>query len=295
MGNAERFVQIEMTDVGSDISGPRQPDKCVEIGAVEIDLAAMGMCNVADLHHRFFEHAMGRGVGDHARCKPARVFFGLSAEISDVDVAMIVGTDHDDGHAAHLCRCRIGAMGGRWDQADVAGQIAAAAMIGANGEQPGVFALRARVRLHRDGVVSGDLAQLRRQIVDQFLVPERLIGRCERMHLGKFRPRDGQHLGGRVQFHGARPQRNHRAVEGQIAVSEAAHIARHLAFGPIHMEDRVGQIVRRAEEVLRQSRLRVGLLIGEIEAAEGAPHGLNRIGPGAFVDRDANPATPGFS
>ena len=49
MRNAEGFVQVEMADIGAVIAGPRQPDLRVEIGAVQIDLPAMGMNDVADL------------------------------------------------------------------------------------------------------------------------------------------------------------------------------------------------------------------------------------------------------
>src|SRR6202035_4537743 len=65
MGNAEGLVQIEMADIGAVIAGPRQPYLRVQIGAVEIDLSAMAVDDVADLADMLLEHAVGRGIGDH--------------------------------------------------------------------------------------------------------------------------------------------------------------------------------------------------------------------------------------
>ena len=65
MRDAERLVQIEMRDIGAVIAGPRQADLRVQIGAVEIDLSAMAVNDVADVADVLLEHAMRRGIGDH--------------------------------------------------------------------------------------------------------------------------------------------------------------------------------------------------------------------------------------
>ncbi len=67
-----------------------------------------------------------------------------------------------------------------------------------------------------------------------------LIGGCERMNVREIRPGHRDHLGGGVQLHRARPQRDHRAIQRQIPVGEAAHIAHHLGLGPVHMKNRMG-------------------------------------------------------
>jgi len=61
MRNAEGLVQVEMADIGAVIAGPRQSDLRVQIGAVEIDLPAMAVHDVADIADMLLEHAMGRG------------------------------------------------------------------------------------------------------------------------------------------------------------------------------------------------------------------------------------------
>src|SRR6185312_12485278 len=65
MRNAERLVQVEMADVGAVVAGPGQADLRVHVGAVEINLAAMVMHDVADLANMLLEHAVRRGIGDH--------------------------------------------------------------------------------------------------------------------------------------------------------------------------------------------------------------------------------------
>ena len=87
MRNAERLVQVEMADIGAVIAGPRQPDLRVHVGAVEIDLSAMAVNDVADLADMLLEHAVRRGIGDHDGGEVVAVLVRLGAEIVDVDVA----------------------------------------------------------------------------------------------------------------------------------------------------------------------------------------------------------------
>ena len=87
MRNAEGLVQIEVADVGAVIAGPRQPDLRVQVGAVEIDLAAMAVHDVADIADVLLEHAVRRGIGDHHGGEVFRMLLRLGAEIVDVDVA----------------------------------------------------------------------------------------------------------------------------------------------------------------------------------------------------------------
>src|SRR5882724_12999065 len=79
MGNAEGLVQIEMADIGAVIAGPREADLRIQIGAVEIDLSAMAVHDVADLADMLLEHAMGRGIGDHDGGEILRMLFRLGA------------------------------------------------------------------------------------------------------------------------------------------------------------------------------------------------------------------------
>ncbi len=59
--------------------------------------------------------------------------------------------------------------------------LAARLVIGANGQQPGVFALRTGVGLKRNGGHAGDLRQPRFELPEERLVTARLVGRREGM------------------------------------------------------------------------------------------------------------------
>ena len=72
-------------------------------------------------------------------------------------------------------------------------------------------------------------------------IAERLIGRRERMDFGEFRPGHRHHLGRGVQLHGAGAERNHGAVEREIAIGEPAHVAQHLGLGAVAVKDRVSK------------------------------------------------------
>ena len=67
MGNAKGLVQVEMTDIGSDVGRPAQPDHGVHVGAVHIDLAAVLVYDPADFLNRFFKDSMRRRVRHHER------------------------------------------------------------------------------------------------------------------------------------------------------------------------------------------------------------------------------------
>ena len=84
------------------------------------------------------------------------MLLGLGLEVGDVDVAAVVAIDHHDLQAAHLGGRRVGAVGRFGDQADVAMALALRRLVAADGDQAGVFALGAGVRLHADGREAGD-------------------------------------------------------------------------------------------------------------------------------------------
>ena len=62
----------------------------------------------------------------------------------------------------------------------------------------------------------------------------------------------GNHFGRRVELHRARAQRNHRAVERDVAVGEPAQVAQHLRFGVVAVERRMREERRRSPHRIRQ-------------------------------------------
>ena len=194
MRNTERLVQVEMADVGAVIAGPRQPELRVHVGAVEIDLSAVAVHDIANLAYMLLEHAVGRGIGDHDRGEIVGVLRRLGAQIIDVDIAARVAGDHHDLHAGHAGGGRIGAVRRGGDQTHLAMRLIARGMIAADRQQPRIFALRAGIRLQRDRVITCDVAQPFFQPRKQRVIASRLPARCERMQAGEFRPGQRDHL-----------------------------------------------------------------------------------------------------
>ena len=237
------LVQVHVADIGANETGRRQADLRIQVGAVHVHLAAVGMHDGADVAHRLLEHAVCRGVGDHQAGQVVLVLFGLGLEVADVHVAVFIAIDHDDLHVGHLGGGRVGAVGGFRDQADVAMAFAAAGVVAGNRHQAGVFALGAGVRLHADGVEAGDGLQPFGQAADHLVIASNLVARGEGVDAAEFRPGDRDHLAGRVQLHGAGAERDHRVVERQILVLQRLQVAQHLVLGVVRVEHRVGQHV----------------------------------------------------
>ena len=63
--DAEGLVEVEMADVGAVVAGAAEADLGVHVGAVQVDLAAVLVDQVADLGDGALEDAVGAGVGDH--------------------------------------------------------------------------------------------------------------------------------------------------------------------------------------------------------------------------------------
>ena len=212
---------------------------------------------------------------------------GLGTEIIKIDVAVLGGFDRNDLPSDHLRAGGVGAMRTHRDKTDIAMPLPVRAMPGRNGQKPGIFALRAGIGLHRHGVISGDLAQLVTEVLDQFLVPLGLVRRHKGMKARKLAPADRHHFGRGVQFHRAASQRDHGAVQRKITVGKTAHVAHHLGLGPVHVKDRVGQVIGQAQQPVGDAVFRCQVVIGRGDP-EGAPDRLDIGRAGRLVQRDAD-------
>ncbi len=156
--DAEGLVQVQVGHVRAELAGLGHADHCVHVGAVQVNLAAGLMHQIADFGHGFFEHAVRGRVRDHQRGQLVADLRDLGAQVREVHVAIGVRGHHHHIHAGQLRRGGVGAVRRRRDQADVALVLAVGLVVTANGEQARVFALRARVGLQADVVVAGDFA-----------------------------------------------------------------------------------------------------------------------------------------
>lgn len=118
----------------------------------------------------------------HERCEVILVLLGLDAKVFKVEVAVRMRLDRDNletGHdrglhlALRILSCstrscthsRVGSMGADGDQADVPMSLAARLVVGPDDGEPSVLARSARVGLHRACMETGDLAEVRLQLL----------------------------------------------------------------------------------------------------------------------------------
>ncbi len=242
-----------MGDVAAEVSRPGEAEQGVEIGPVDVHLAAVAVHDLAQLGDGVLVGAVRRRVGHHDRGQVLGVGIALLAQVVEVDRPVGGGFHHDHLHAGHHGRGGVGAVRGRRDQADVPLSLPPALVVATNGKQSGEFALGPGVGLDRDRVVSGHLGQPALEVVDQLSVAECVLGRRERMQVGETGQRHRLHLGGRVELHRARPERDHAAVEGVVAGREPPQVAQHLGLAVVAGEDLVGEVRRRTRQVLRES------------------------------------------
>ena len=228
------------------------------------------------------------------------MLFRLGADVGDINVSVRVALRHHDAHAAHLRGGRIRAVRGFGNQAHVALRPTIGAVIRTDCEQAGVFALRTGVGLQTHRVIAGDRDQHRFEAVDQFAITMPLRGGRERMDVGELRPGHRNHLGGRVQFHRARTERDHGAIHRQILVGKHAHVAQHLVFAVVRIEHRMREELRGAQQFLRDQRWRGCIQRVDVRqfraiAAEDAPQQFDVGARGGFIQRDADVFVPSLA
>ena len=132
MGDAEGLVQVEVADISAKATGLANTHLGIEVGAIEINLAAVAMDQRADVADALLKHPMGGGVGDHQGRQLISVLLGLGGQISLIDVAGLIALHCHHLHARHHGAGGIGAMGTGGNQADVAVAFTALAMPSAN-------------------------------------------------------------------------------------------------------------------------------------------------------------------
>ena len=188
VGNAEGLVEVEVADIGTDVAGAGQTDLGVHVGSVHVDLATVAMDHCADVCDGFLEHAMGGGVGDHEGSEAGSMFSSAGREVGGIDVSVGIAFHGDNLHARHDGARRVGAMGADRNEADIAVQVAAAAVPSANRQKSRVFALTPSVGSHRNGCQSGDVGEPRFELTDHGGGTFLLAGWGEGVHGGDFGP-----------------------------------------------------------------------------------------------------------
>ncbi len=288
--DAERLVQVQVRDVGTELAHPGQADQGVEVRAVDVDLAARIVHEAAHLAHGVLVHAVRGRVGDHDRGEVVGVFGDHLAQVCHVDVAGVVAAHHDHPHPGHHRTGGVGAVRARRDQAHVPVGGTPAVVVGLDRQQAGEFALAASVGLQAHGVVAGDLGKPGLQVLDDRQQPFGVLGGRERVQRTELGPGDRLHLGRRVELHRARAQRDHAAVQRDVLVGQLPQVAQQRGLGAVGVEHRVGEVFRGAGQRLRQRVRGLGVELVDVDArdAECLPHGRQVRPRGGLVAADAD-------
>ncbi|KAF5050043.1 hypothetical protein DSECCO2_433580 [anaerobic digester metagenome] len=139
MGDGKGFMQVEVTDIRTDVPRTCQSDLGVHIGAVHVYLSSVFVHDAYQIQDSFFKNAVCGWIGDHTSRKGIFVFFCFFLKVTEIDIAVRIGLNHNHRHAGHGSAGGIGAVGGGRNQADIAVTFAAADMVSTDYKQPGIF------------------------------------------------------------------------------------------------------------------------------------------------------------
>ena len=89
VGNAERFMQVNVAHIRAQFARLRDTDHRVEVRAIQIHLAAGRMYHFTNLANAFLEHPVRGRVGDHHGREIIRVLAGFGAEIVKINIAFL--------------------------------------------------------------------------------------------------------------------------------------------------------------------------------------------------------------
>ncbi|EHK82903.1 putative metal-dependent RNase [Rhodococcus pyridinivorans AK37] len=281
--DAERLVQVQVAHIAPELARPRQTHESVEVGTVDVHLTAGVVHGTADVGDVVLVHTVRGRIGDHDRGQARTVVGDLGAQVVEIDIPVRAARDDLDTHARHHGGCGIGAVRARRDQADVPIGVAAIEVVVTDREQTRVLALAAGVGLQAHGVVSRHRGEPAFEVGDEAADPRRLIRRSEGVQTRELGPGDGFHLGGGVELHRARAQRDHRPVEGEVLVGQAPQVTHHRGLGAVAGERRMLQELAGAGKGLRQRRSLGGVPGGD---AEGAQDRVDVRRGGGLVARD---------
>ncbi len=132
-------------------------------------------------------------------------------------------------------------MGAGRDEAHSALFLAAGVVVGADGQQAGELTLAAGIWLQAHRVVAGDGDEHCLELADHLSVALGLVVGGVGVDVGELGPCDRLHLGDGVELHRARAEWDHRAIQRQILVRQAAQVAQHFVLGVEGVEHVLGK------------------------------------------------------
>ena len=123
VGDAEGLVQIQVRHVATDVAIAGVTHESVQVGTIDVDLAASLVNSVGDFTDTRLIHTVRRGVSHHESCQVVAVFRDLFLDVVDVDVTALVTRDNDHLHTGQNSTGSVGAVSTGGNQTDRAVSI----------------------------------------------------------------------------------------------------------------------------------------------------------------------------
>lgn len=116
--NGEGLMQIQVTNVGSQVSRRSVSDKSVHVGSIEINLTSVLVDQIVDFPDFHIVNASCRWECDHDTSEILAVGFNFRLKVFKVDFS-VNDVDWNDFQSYQNSAGWIGTMGGGGDQADI--------------------------------------------------------------------------------------------------------------------------------------------------------------------------------
>jgi hypothetical protein len=110
MRHGKGFVEVEVADISANGAWARPTDLSVHVSAIHVNETAVFVDELAELCNGGFIDAVSGRIGDHDAGEIIVVSLDLSAEVIDIDVAVVITADRDNRETCHGGGGRVGAV-----------------------------------------------------------------------------------------------------------------------------------------------------------------------------------------
>jgi hypothetical protein len=296
VGNTEGLVEVEMTDISTNVTGAAETNLSVHVGTVHIDKTAMLVDKITDLLNLRLEDSESRGISNHDSSKLISVLGTLGLEILDIQVASLAVTlDSNNLHTSHSSRSRVGTVSRNRDKADLSLVSITSLVVGLDTAETSKLTLSTRVGLKSGSIHTSDFRQVLGERADESLVTRSLLNGGKGVDVVDTRVGNRKHLGCGVELHRAGTKRNHGVNEGDILGLEMVDVSKELGLGVVLVEDRLLEVAGLSLERSRDLVIEEGSLIRlesrlklSLRNTEGLDEVTEALKGDALMEREAN-------
>ncbi|KAH3666116.1 hypothetical protein OGAPHI_004305 [Ogataea philodendri] len=143
--NSESLVQVQVTNVCSQIARRSQTHLCVHVGSVKVHLSAIGVHELDGFSDCWLKHTVGRRIRDHDGCEIGGVFSGFLLKVLQVKVSVTQTLDGNNFETSHSGRSRVGSVSTDRNKNDVSVLLTCALQVRSDHGESSIFTLSTRV------------------------------------------------------------------------------------------------------------------------------------------------------